>query len=127
MAPPSTQTSRNQKGWGRGPAISLAVRKMDEPMMPLARSRTESKRLSPRISDGWGDGDSLVETVGEFISPHTQFVRRFERRTAAAADHRAAIATGEGVGNFLGTVGTVKQFGFLRRLWATGRHKEGPM
>src|SRR3954469_11770518 len=50
---PSTQTSRNKTGLGKGPAISLAVRKMEEPMMPLTSSRTESNNVKPRIRLGF--------------------------------------------------------------------------
>src|SRR6202035_2173806 len=52
IMPPSTQTPRNRIGCGSGPAMSFAVRKIDEPMMPLARSRTESSSVSPRIRVG---------------------------------------------------------------------------
>src|SRR5579863_5493606 len=54
---PNTQTSRNKTGCGRGPAISLAVRKIDDPMMPLTNRSTESSRLSPRTSVGLDSGD----------------------------------------------------------------------
>jgi hypothetical protein len=50
--PPMTHTSRNSMGCGKGPAMSLAVRKIEEPMMPLTSSSTESSRLSPRIRVG---------------------------------------------------------------------------
>src|SRR3974390_535723 len=49
---PRTHTSRNRTGCGRGPAISFAVRKIDEPIIPLTSSNTESSRLSPRTSVG---------------------------------------------------------------------------
>ena len=49
---PSTHTRKNSIGLGRGPAISLAVRKMEEPMMPLTSSSTESSRVRPRIRVG---------------------------------------------------------------------------
>ena len=50
--PPITHTRRNSMGCGSGPAISFAVRKIDEPIMPLTSSSTESSRLSPRTSVG---------------------------------------------------------------------------
>ena len=43
ITPPRTQTSKNKPGCGSGPAMSFAVRKIEEPMMPLTSSRTESK------------------------------------------------------------------------------------
>src|SRR5205823_11404583 len=39
-------------GCGKGVAMSLAVRKIEEPMIPLTSSRTESSNDRPRISDG---------------------------------------------------------------------------
>src|SRR5271169_641735 len=64
--PPITHTSRNSMGCGKGPAMSLAVRKIEEPMMPLTSSRTESSRLSPRTRVGCeGDEEaSMVDEVG---------------------------------------------------------------
>src|ERR1700693_6177346 len=53
ITPPSTHTRKNNVGFGKGPAISLAVRKMEEPMMPLTSSSTESSRLSPRTRLGF--------------------------------------------------------------------------
>src|SRR5579885_2957417 len=49
---PSTHTSRNSAGWGSGVAMSFAVRKIDDPMIPLTSNNTESSRLSPRTSVG---------------------------------------------------------------------------
>ena len=69
MPAPRTQTSRNSMGCGSGPAISFAVRKIEEPMMPPHSSRTESSRLSPRTR--LGDSDFAVEggeTEGRLIS-----------------------------------------------------------
>src|ERR1051325_2114511 len=60
MTAPNTHTSRNITGFGSGPAISFAVRKIDEPIIPLARSRTESNNESPRTSVGL---DSCVVAV----------------------------------------------------------------
>ncbi len=51
--PPSTHTRKNNLGLGSGPAISLAVRKIEEPMMPLTSSNTESSKLSPRTRLGF--------------------------------------------------------------------------
>ena len=70
ITPPSTQTRRNNTGWGSGAAMSLAVRKIDEPIMPPTRSRTESSNERPRTRVGC-DLDSAVsagcETVGTLI------------------------------------------------------------
>ena len=52
ISAPSTHTSRNNTGCGSGPAISFAVRKIDEPMMPLTSSNTESSSPSPRTRVG---------------------------------------------------------------------------
>src|SRR5882672_4305441 len=70
IAPPRIQTRKNQNGWGNGPAMSLAVRKIEEPMMPLTSSRTESSRLSPRTRLGFSRGFSAraEETGAEVIS-----------------------------------------------------------
>src|SRR5277367_5396804 len=53
IAPPKIQTRKNNLVLGSGPAISLAVRKIEEPMMPLTSSNTESRRLSPRTRLGF--------------------------------------------------------------------------
>ena len=52
ITPPSTQTPRKRMGWGSGPAMSFAVRKMDEPMIPPTSSRTESSNERPRTKVG---------------------------------------------------------------------------
>src|SRR5271169_275287 len=52
IAPPSTHTRKNNLVLGRGPAMSLAVRKMEDPIMPLTSSNTESSRLNPRTRLG---------------------------------------------------------------------------
>ena len=60
-----THTNRNSMGCGKGPAISLAVRKIEEPMMPLTSSSTESSRLSPRTRVVWGcESDAGFSVVG---------------------------------------------------------------
>src|SRR5882672_2330151 len=53
IAPPKIQTRKNQNGCGRGPAISFAVRKIEEPIMPLTSRSTESSRLNPRTRLGF--------------------------------------------------------------------------
>src|SRR2546421_10471570 len=70
IAPPRIQTRKNQNGCGNGPAMSLAVRKIEEPMMPLTSSSTESSRLSPRTKVGFevDSGASTVEV--ESIIPY---------------------------------------------------------
>ena len=52
MSAPNTHTSRNNVGCGSGPAMSFAVRKIDDPMMPLINSNTESRSPSPRTRVG---------------------------------------------------------------------------
>ena len=52
IAPPRTHTRKNNVGFGKGPAISLAVRKIEEPMMPLTSNSTESSKPSPRTRLG---------------------------------------------------------------------------
>src|SRR5580704_18683813 len=69
ITPPSAQTSRNSNGWGSGPAISLAVRKIEDPIMPPASNNTESRRDSPRTRLGWESFFAVAdgETVGRLI------------------------------------------------------------
>src|SRR5271169_3400617 len=68
ITPPRIHTRKNNVGFGNGPAISLAVRKIEEPMMPLTSSNTESSKLSPRTrlgvssvvaAPGGGEADAL--------------------------------------------------------------------
>ncbi|HEY6185167.1 MAG TPA: hypothetical protein VIW67_23205, partial [Terriglobales bacterium] len=61
---PNTHTSKNISGFGNGPAMSLAVRKIEEPIMPLANSKTESSSESPRISVGFVSGAVEVALIG---------------------------------------------------------------
>src|SRR5437879_3647400 len=71
IAPPRIQTRKNQNGCGNGPAMSLAVRKIEEPMIPLTSSNTESSKLSPRTRLGLSLGASFCEvweTGAELIS-----------------------------------------------------------
>src|SRR6202162_2020998 len=74
ISAPNTHTSRNSTGCGNGPAISFAVRKIDDPMMPLTSSSTESSRPSPRTSVGFESGafdlglskfDELASGIGK--------------------------------------------------------------
>src|SRR5581483_1770900 len=70
MAAPNSHTSRNQKGCGSTPAMSFAVRKMDDPMMPLTSRSTESSRLRSRNREGLDSDEALgsaLVTMGEFI------------------------------------------------------------
>src|ERR1700723_3992043 len=53
ISAPNTHTRRNNMGCGNGPAISFAVKKIDDPMMPLTSSSTESSSPSPRTNDGF--------------------------------------------------------------------------
>src|SRR6266496_2008367 len=50
---PKTHTNRNSTGWGNGPAMSFAVRKIDDPIMPLTSNSTESSNPSPRTNVGF--------------------------------------------------------------------------
>src|SRR5579864_4831152 len=54
ISAPNTHTNRNSAGCGNGPAMSFAVRKIDEPITPLTSSNTESSSPSPRTSVGFG-------------------------------------------------------------------------
>jgi hypothetical protein len=103
IAPPRIHTRKNNFGFGNGPAISFAVKKMEEPITPLTSSNTESSKVSPRTRLGCSVGAliSSVRDVGVrlitltgFLS-HAQFVGRFERRAATAADDCGAIAAGQ--------------------------------
>src|SRR5678816_3216482 len=49
---PAIHTPKNKTGFGNGPAISFAVRKIEDPMTPLTSSRTESRSESPRTRLG---------------------------------------------------------------------------
>src|ERR1700721_3027864 len=82
IAPPSIHTRKNNFGFGNGPAISFAVRKMEEPMTPLTSSSTESSKVSPRTRLGCSAG-ALISSVREAgvrlitltgFLPHAQFV-----------------------------------------------------
>src|SRR5579864_5942194 len=57
MTAPSTQTRRNSTGCGRGVAMSFAVRKIDDPIIPLTSSNTESSSPSPRTRVGFASDD----------------------------------------------------------------------
>src|ERR1700687_978311 len=67
ITPPRTHTRKNNFGLGKGPAISLAVRKIEEPMMPLTSSNTESSKPSPRTRVGFC-GEVPVSERGEAVS-----------------------------------------------------------
>ena len=41
--------------------MSLAVRNIEEPMIPLTNNRTESTRDRPRISEGWEDAGEFCD------------------------------------------------------------------
>src|SRR5208282_5960851 len=112
ITPPSTHARKNKVGFGKGPAISLAVRKMEEPMMPLTSSSTESSKLSPRTrlgfsldvsaSGGRESGWVFISGRWRVSSSHGQFVGRLERRSAAAADDGGAVAAGQRIADFHG-------------------------
>src|SRR5215467_10828674 len=57
ISAPSTQTSRKSTGCGKGVAMSFAVRKIEDPMIPLTSSSTESSRPRPRTRVGLALGD----------------------------------------------------------------------
>src|SRR5207248_2529857 len=76
---PKTHTSRNNTGCGRGPAMSFAVRKMDDPMIPLTSSSTESSRPSPRTSVGFCPSDSEL-TGGSTAKTGTGSIIQFRVR-----------------------------------------------
>src|ERR1700693_3174911 len=54
---PITHTSKNSAGCGSGPAMSFAVRKIEEPIIPPANNRTESSSDRPRIRLGLESDD----------------------------------------------------------------------
>src|ERR1700722_11773581 len=62
---PKTQTSRNSIGCGSGPAMSFAVKKIEDPMMPLTSSKTESSSESPRIR--LGGASDLMAAAGNTV------------------------------------------------------------
>src|SRR3974390_182591 len=62
ISAPNTQTRRNNTGCGNGVAMSFAVKKIDDPMMPLTSSRTESSSPRPRTRVGLDSCD--VESGG---------------------------------------------------------------
>src|SRR5579864_998690 len=67
---PSTHTDRNRTGCGSGPEISFAVRKMEDPMIPLTSRRTESSSPSPRTRVGFSSDDfsaGLVISAGKTV------------------------------------------------------------
>jgi len=45
------------------------------------------------------------------VSTHPEFVGRFQRSTAAAADDGGTIAAGKRVGNLFATLGAIKRIG----------------
>src|SRR5271166_4171014 len=69
ISAPSTHTSRKSVGCGRDPAMSFAVRKIDEPMIPLTSSNTESSSPRPRTSVGFesdaAEPDSGASAAGK--------------------------------------------------------------
>src|SRR2546423_2430807 len=71
IAPRRIQTRKNQNGCGNGPAMSLAVRKIEEPMMPLTSSNTESSKFKPRTRLGFSPDEpicGLCPTGAELIN-----------------------------------------------------------
>src|ERR1700679_3076515 len=110
MTPPRIQTRKKRRGLGNGPAISFAVRKIEDPMMPLTSSSTESSRLNPRTSLGCSVSFSACGAINAgpefiecFVSSHAEFVGGLQRRSAAAADDGRAVSAGQRISNFYGT------------------------
>src|ERR1700681_720216 len=66
ITPPRTQTRRNNNGCGRGLAMSFAVRKIEEPIMPPASSNTESSNDRPRTRVGVAS-EGLTMAEGETV------------------------------------------------------------
>src|SRR5579862_422355 len=67
---PKIQTRKNSAGCGSGPAISFAVKNIEEPMIPPASNRIESSRDSPRTRLGFVSdvaGTASCETEGDSI------------------------------------------------------------
>jgi len=89
---PSTHTSRNSTGCGSGPAISFAVRKIDDPMMPLTSSNTESSSPSPRTRVGLPSADiepGAVEDAAVFFKSAGSIIRCPVHRTIPAPSRNA--------------------------------------
>src|SRR5215472_9164424 len=63
IAAPKTHTSKNRTGCGSGVAISFAVKKIDEPMIPLTSNSTESSNPSPRHNVGLFSGEAGSDRV----------------------------------------------------------------
>src|SRR5208283_2634265 len=108
--------------------MSLAVRKIDEPIIPPTSSSTESSSVRPRTrvgsaSDFTSGGDW---TAVSMKSQHPQFISRLQRSATAAADDRGAIAAGQRIRDLDGALRTVENFGLGLagglRIWS---HKEG--
>src|SRR6476660_7265964 len=115
---PITHTRKKRAGCGNGPAMSFAVRKIDDPIMPPARSRTESRRDSPRTRPGEESpeagpfavlGFSVVALEGSIALSNPKLVWRFQRGAALAADNRGAIAAGERIGYFASALRAVQR------------------
>ena len=122
---PTTHTRKNSAGCGRGPAMSFAVRKIDDPIIPPASRRIESSRESPRTRPGAAFEfrvPSWVSAGDSTFLSDPQFVRRFQWRAATPADHRRAVPACERVRNLHGALGTIENwgrwFGWRRRLLA---------
>src|SRR5271155_801465 len=82
--PPSTHTKRKSDGCGSGPAISFAVRKMDEPITPPPNNKTESSSVRPRTSVG---RPSMVKAGGDATGVST--IPSLIRRRIRAECHSA--------------------------------------
>src|SRR3954453_19281836 len=86
ISAPSTHTRRKSIGWGSGLAMSFAVRKIEDPIMPLTSSSTETSRLSPRTSVGLDSADfnSGSDFVGVTTGPGSIIQFQVRRETPEA-------------------------------------------
>ena len=74
------------------------------------------------------NGEQRQAALGTLPSAHCQFIRRFQRRSAASADYSRAIAAGQRIGNFRRTHGTVENHGWLMgfgRGFRSDLHEQG--
>ena len=92
--------------------------------MPLTSNSTESSRVNPRTSFGWSVSVSACgainagpEFIESFASSHAEFVRRLQRRSAAAADDSRAVSAGQRISNFHRADGTVQGGGLVGCRW----------
>src|SRR5438045_2082626 len=112
-----THTLRKSQGWGSLVAITPGVRRMPEPivlpMMTAKPKATPNTRSSePRCNSPLGGAEETSACEGTLpaMLSHSQVSRRFQRRTADAADDRRAIAASQRVAYLTSAFGTIQIF-----------------